>query len=120
MKYITSKQTQWSEQPGYNRGVMMPYGIEGYDDVQVQVTDIHAGSTVGNHYHPKQTEFIYMLEGALTLKLEKGTITAEAGDLVVIEPGDVHAAANDGEITAKLLTVKVNGSPDDSVWMDEK
>lgn len=39
----------------------------------------------------KEREISYIIEGAFDVHLEEGTQRVEAGDLVVIEPGEAHA-----------------------------
>jgi quercetin dioxygenase-like cupin family protein len=110
----------WTDEKQYARGVMFPYHERPHDHVQVQLTRIVPGNYVPKHYHKQQTEFIYCLEGRSIFYFEKETITVKKGDLVIIEPGDIHAAKNDGDETAVLVTFKLNGTQDDSVWVEAR
>jgi len=117
MKYIKSGNIEWQKEPTYSRGVMFPYGNEIDPGLQVQQNLFEPGTTVGNHKHPAQTEIIYGLEGELKIIFNDETVNLGPGDLVIIEAGDEHGAANDDAVKARILTVKINGSVDDTKWL---
>jgi quercetin dioxygenase-like cupin family protein len=118
MIHIKANKIDWQKEPGYARGVLFPYGNELDPGVQVQINTFEPGGGAGNHKHLEQTEFIYCLEGRLKLTFREREVIFEPGDLLVIESGDEHAAENIGESAVKLLTVKINGSPDDTEWLE--
>jgi len=62
-----------------------------------------AGTLVPLHVHPKQDEFIYMLEGTFDLQLGGETVQARAGDLVRMPRGIVHSYANNDRAPARAL-----------------
>ncbi len=109
---------KWTQEPGYRRNILLPFGMESYADIQIQLTEISAGEKVRNHYHLKQTEFIYFLKGTCAFSFEDNSITIRHGDLLIIEPREKHSAINKGEVTARFLTFKIRGLPDDTVWDD--
>jgi len=116
--HIKSKNTKWQEETRYSRGVLFPYGNEIDSRLQVQLNTFEPGQGASNHKHLTQTEFIYCLEGTLNLTFEDREIIFRSGDLLIIEPGDEHAAENIGKETVKLLTLKIDGSPDDTEWLE--
>ena len=118
MIHVKAKNIDWQKEPGYNRGVLFPYGNEIDSGIQVQLNTFEPGKGASNHKHIKQTEFIYCLEGELRLIFENREIILKPGDLIIIEPGDEHAAENNGNVTVKLLTFKMNGSADDTDWLE--
>jgi quercetin dioxygenase-like cupin family protein len=115
MKHIP-KTPKWTLQDGYKRGILLPFGSKGYAGIQVQLTQIAGGEKVDNHFHLKQTEFIYFLKGSCDFIFKNTTVTMRPGDLLVIEPGEIHSATNSSKITSEFLTLKLNGSPNDTVW----
>lgn len=117
MIYIKSRNTKWQKETGYSRGVLFPYGNEIDSGMQIQLNTFEPGKGASNHKHLKQTEFIYCVDGTLKLNFEDREIIFRPGDLLIIEPGDEHAAENIGKETVKLLTMKINGSPDDTEWL---
>jgi quercetin dioxygenase-like cupin family protein len=61
------------------------------------------GTFVPLHVHPKQDEFIYVLEGVFDLQLGGDKTQARPGDLVRMPMGIPHAYYNNGEQPARAL-----------------
>jgi quercetin dioxygenase-like cupin family protein len=61
------------------------------------------GTGVPAHVHPDQDEFIYVLEGALDLRLGDEQLHAEVGDLIRMPRGIPHAYFTSGETQARAL-----------------
>lgn len=61
------------------------------------------GTFVPLHIHPKQDEFIYMLEGTFDLQLGDRKLQAGPGDLVRMPMGIPHAYYNNSQATARAL-----------------
>ncbi|MEM7024592.1 MAG: cupin domain-containing protein [Pseudomonadota bacterium] len=61
------------------------------------------GTFVPLHIHPKQDEFIYMLEGTFDLQLGEEKVKANAGDLVRMPMGIPHSYANNTESATRAL-----------------
>lgn len=115
MKYI-SRMKKWTLQDGYKRDVLLSFGNEKYPNIQIQLTQIAAHEKVGSHFHAKQTEFIFFLKGLCDYIFEKATVTMHPGDLLIIDPGESHSTINNYDKTSEFLTLKVNGSTDDTIW----
>ena len=49
------------------------------------------------HVHPAQTETFEVVEGTLTVKVDGTVHTANAGDVLVVEPGQAHKWWNAGD-----------------------
>ena len=60
------------------------------------------GKVPGAHVHPEQEERFHVLEGTMRFRLGMRTITAEAGETVVVPAGRVHKFANGGDTTARV------------------
>ncbi|MCX5194756.1 cupin domain-containing protein [Streptomyces sp. NBC_00249] len=61
------------------------------------------------HHHGRSAEMFYMIDGTAQLLAGDKVVTAEAGDLVVVPPGQQHAfAAAPGE-SAEMLVVITPG-----------
>lgn len=70
-------------------------GVPGREVIQVRV-DLGPGVTFGRHRHPGE-EIIYVLEGSWEYQVEgKPPLTLEAGDVLFIPAGTIHAAKNVG------------------------
>ena len=84
----------------------------GREVVQVRV-DIPAGNSFPKHNHPGE-EVVYMIEGTLEYQLEgRPPITLNAGEVLFIPAGTIHAVKNVGkENGAELATYIVEkGKP---------
>jgi quercetin dioxygenase-like cupin family protein len=61
------------------------------------------GTFVPLHIHPKQDEFIYMLEGTFDLQLGEAKVRARPGDLVRMPMGVPHAYYNNTSASTRAL-----------------
>ena len=61
------------------------------------------GTFVPLHLHPKQDEFIYVLEGVLDLQLGRDKTQAKPGDLVRMPMGIPHAYYNNTDQPTRAL-----------------
>ena len=98
--------------------VMLPQGelAQFYDSEQgvkyIASIELKAGTVRGNHYHKVKREYVYVLSGKLLLVLEdledraREAFELAAGDLVLIQPGVVHA------LQVKESGLAVEFSPD--------
>ena len=60
------------------------------------------GHVPGMHVHPAQEERFEVLSGSVRFQKGLRRITAEAGDVVVVEPGKAHKFENVGELGAVM------------------
>jgi quercetin dioxygenase-like cupin family protein len=61
------------------------------------------GTFVPLHVHPKQDEFIYVLEGTFDLQLGQDQLQARPGDLVRMPMGIAHAYYNHSDAPTRAL-----------------
>jgi quercetin dioxygenase-like cupin family protein len=61
------------------------------------------GFVAARHVHPNQEERFEILSGALELMVGADTLTAQAGDRVVVSPGTPHSFRNAGHETAHFV-----------------
>ncbi len=64
---------------------------------------------VPSHTHAVHTDFFYLLEGELELRLGDGTIRVPAGSCVAAPPLLVHGFRNSGEVEARFLNLHAPG-----------
>jgi quercetin dioxygenase-like cupin family protein len=86
--------------------------VPGRELVQVRV-DFGPGAAFGRHRHPGE-EIAYVIEGSLEYEVEgRPTVTLNAGDVLFIPAGTIHAARNVGSDNgAELATYIVEkGKP---------
>jgi quercetin dioxygenase-like cupin family protein len=83
----------------------------GREVIQVRV-ELAPGVSFGRHSHPGE-EAIYMLEGTLRYEIDgmPNAVTLNAGDVLFIPAGVIHAASNPGTVPgAELATYIVDKS----------
>mgnify|MGYP001158013379 CR=1 FL=1 len=93
-----------AQQPGINRTDLQRHDISipGYETVQTRV-DFAPGTAFPKHKHPGE-EIIYVIEGAIEYDIEgKPPVTVNAGGVLFIPAGTVHAAKNTGTVNAAEL-----------------
>lgn len=103
-----------AQQPGVKRANLQQHdlGIPGREVVQARI-DLAPGVAFGEHWHPGE-EIVYVLEGSLEYRVEgKPPVTLEAGEVLFIPAGTIHAAKNVGSGNgAELATYVVEkGKP---------
>ncbi|WP_248517359.1 cupin domain-containing protein [Salinarchaeum laminariae] len=59
------------------------------------------------HYHEEQEELFYVLSGTLSLETPEEDLAADAGELIVVEPGSPQRAyvAADADEAAEVLAI---------------
>ncbi|QTF07336.1 AraC family transcriptional regulator [Brenneria izadpanahii] len=63
----------------------------------------------GHHMHEAETELIYVKNGVARLTIDSSDYVAQAGDIVIIERGSLHAVASDSASPATTYTCAVYG-----------
>ena len=97
-----------AQQPGIKRTELQRHdlGLRGREVIQVRV-ELDAGVAFGKHRHPGE-EIIYVLEGSWEYRVEgKPPLTLEAGDVLFIPAGTIHAAKNVGRGNAAELATYI-------------
>ncbi len=78
----------------------------GQETVQARI-EFEPGAAFGKHSHPGE-EVIYVLEGLFEYEVEgKPAVKLEAGDVLFIPAGTIHAAKNVGSTTAAELATYI-------------
>jgi quercetin dioxygenase-like cupin family protein len=74
----------------------------GGEYVLVEVAVEPNGFVAAAHMHPKQTERFEVVDGAIEFTVGGETVTARAGEVVVVEPGTAHRFRNVGDTVARF------------------
>jgi quercetin dioxygenase-like cupin family protein len=102
-----SLQSAWAQQ-GLTRTDLQQHDLSapGREVVQVRV-DFAPGAAAPAHSHPGE-EIVYVLEGSLEYQVEgKAPVTLEAGDVLFIPAGAIHAVTNVGSGNAAEVATYV-------------
>ena len=71
--------------------------------------DFPSGESVGLHFHKRQSDSFYVLEGELEFQVGEETVGAAAGSMVTALPGVVHGFRNTGDASARALNIHAPG-----------
>jgi len=95
-------------------------GCDGY--FLLKRTEMHVieermspGTAEKAHRHERTRQLFYVLEGELTMRLERGDLKVEVGASLEIEPETVHQARNDSKQDVRFLVVSVPPSHGDRI-----
>ena len=94
--------------PGISRTDLLRDDLSaaGHEVIQVRV-DFRPGAAAARHRHPGE-ELVYVLSGSLEYRLDgRPPVTVEAGDVLFIPDGVVHAVRNVGRAGASELATYV-------------
>ena len=97
-----------AQQQGVKRTELQRYdlSVPGREVIQVRV-DLDPGVTFPRHSHPGE-EIIYVLDGVWEYEVEgKGAVTLDAGDVLFIPAGTIHAAKNVGNAKGSELATYI-------------
>lgn len=84
------------------------------NDVEVAVKHYNAGDFESTHYHKIATEFTVIVSGNVRM----GESIYEAGDIIVMEPGD--ATDFEAMTEAVNVVVKIPGANNDKYVLEEE
>ena len=93
-----------AQQPGIKRTDLQRHDISvpGYEAIQTRV-DFAPGAAFPRHKHPGE-EIIYVIEGSIEYDVDgQPPVTVNAGGVLFIPAGIVHAAKNVGTVNAAEL-----------------
>jgi quercetin dioxygenase-like cupin family protein len=108
-----------SHQPEIRRVDLQRHDLStpGREAIQVRV-EFDSGAAFGNHHHPGE-EVVYVIEGTLEYALEGRTERLNAGDVLFVPAGVVHAAKNVGKTRGAELATYIVEKGKPLVVMDE-
>lgn len=115
MQVFRAKDLDWEQGLGYRKRKMHLEGVLPRQVDFLQEVRFKKGATVPPHYHKVQTEVFFVLaRGSITIDGER--VDAEAGDVIVCEPGEVHGMPLVEEDFG-FLVMKIDHREDDTVWL---
>jgi quercetin dioxygenase-like cupin family protein len=114
MQVIRSGGIERIEGQGYEKKVLLTDDSRPPKTILQQVR-FKTGEMVPPHYHNVQTEAFYFLSpGAITIEGEIHEMGE--GDILVCEPGEVHAVPQVGK-EFSIIVLKIDFEHDDTTWM---
>ncbi len=116
MKYIKSSDKSWDDKKGYSKKVFLTEEELNTKGAHVQQIKIKPHEVAKNHHHKIQTEVFYFLNNNGYFVVNGNKIDITTGDIIVIEPNDIHAVVNNTNDDFLYLAFKVNYNKEDSYW----
>lgn len=116
MKFIDSTKGTWIKGRGYEKRVLFSESDLQCKGTLAQALRIRPGEEVGNHHHEKQFEVFCFTSGRGIFIVSGERVKVAAGDVLLVEPGDVHAIVNDSEEDLLYVAFKTNYVKDDLFW----
>ncbi len=117
MKIVTIDPATWIEGQGYRKNRLLTADDLRSDGALVQIVTIPPGSHVPAHHHETSIEVYHILRGRCQIDVNGETHTLAPGDIMLMEPGDVHALTNSGDEPFELLVFKTNAVDGDTYWV---
>ncbi len=120
MKYKKLSEARTIEKEDYSKSVIFENEELPGEGHLLQMVTIPPKTKQRKHYHNKQTEVFYILEGKCSIFVNDVEYIASSGDSFVCEPLDTHYLWNREDQEFKLLVFKINKDvgDDDTVWKD--
>lgn len=82
------------------------------------VVQFNAGQDFKAHYHNIMEENFFILEGEVDIIVDGATHTLKAGDLIHIEPEEVHYVVNNSSGTVKMISTLAPYQESDKIEVD--
>ncbi len=116
MKAIQIDGEGWQEGRGYRKRRLLSAAELRQDGALVQVVVVPPGSHIPPHRHRASVEVYVVTRGACELVVNGAQREMRPGDVLLMEPGDVHELTNHGDEPFELLVFKTNAGEGDVVW----
>ena len=116
MKIIRAQEKKWQGKQGYSKKIFLDEKDLNYPGALFQEIKIKSGETAEAHHHKVQTEVFYFLTKRGYWMINGEQKEFEIGDVLVIEPGDIHSVTNDTSEDYVYLAFKFNYNSHDLYW----
>lgn len=116
MKIVTLDPDGWQDGRGYRKNRLLAAAELRQPGAWVQVVSIPPGSHVPAHNHATSVEVYHVLRGECAIEVNGQPYTLRPGDIMLMEPSDVHALTNTGDEPFEVLVFKTNAAEGDTEW----
>jgi mannose-6-phosphate isomerase-like protein (cupin superfamily) len=77
--------------------------------LDLRILEIEQGTCTSKHYHVQSESVFYVLEGTAELEVQSTIVVLSVGDVVVVEPNEIHLIRNTG--TSKCILIEAMSPP---------
>ena len=116
MKIIQIGNDGWQEGRGYCKRRLLSAEELRQTGALLQVVVVPPRSHIPPHSHRTSIEVYVVVRGTCELVVNGAHHEMRPGDILLMEPGDVHELTNRGEEPFELLVFKTNAGEGDVVW----
>ena len=116
MKLIHIEGDDWREGRGYRKRRLLSAEELRQPGALLQVVVVPPGSHIPPHSHRTSVEVYVVTRGNCELIVNGACHEMRPGDIILMEPGDVHALTNRGEEAFEVLVFKTNAGEGDTRW----
>ena len=116
MRTVAVDGAGWQEGRGYRKRQLLSAGDLRQAGALLQVVVVPPGSHIRPHRHATSVEVYVVTHGVCELIVNGQGQEMRPGDVILMEPGDVHELTNHGAEPFELLVFKTNASGVDTVW----
>lgn len=121
MKVIELNPDGWQEGRGYRKNRLLSAGELRQTGALLQVVQVPpgeppSGGHIPPHRHATSVEVYVVRRGECELIVNGERHTLRPGDVILMEPGDVHELINRSEEVFELLVFKTNVGESDTAW----
>ena len=120
MKYRSSSEGEEIVKKDYRKKII--FSLDDFHEKGhlLQVVTIPPYTRQRAHFHGKQTEVFYILEGEALITIDGVDYLARPGDAFICSPGDVHNLWNQTARDFRLVVFKINlpEQGEDSYWQE--
>ena len=119
MKVIQIDGDDWQEGRGYRKRRLLSAEELRQPGALLQVVVVPPGSHIPPHSHATSVEVYVARRGVCELMVNGQRHTLRPGDVLLMEPGDVHELTNRGAQPFELLVFKTASAVGDIHWTTE-
>jgi quercetin dioxygenase-like cupin family protein len=118
MKVTQIDGDDWQEGRGYRKRRLLSADELRQPGALLQLVVVPPGSHIPPHSHATSVEVYVVRRGVCELVVNGEQREMRPGDILLMEPGDVHELTNHGAEAFELLVFKTNAAPGDTAWED--
>ena len=116
MKLIHIEGDDWREGRGYRKRRLLSAEELRQPGALLQVVVVPPGSHIPPHSHRTSVEVYVVRRGVCELIVNGTRHEMRPGDILLMEPGDVHELTNRGEEAFEVLVFKTGSTAGDIQW----
>ena len=116
MKVIAIDPDGWQAGRGYRKNRLLSADALRQTGALLQLVQVPPGSHIPPHSHATSVEVYVVRRGACELIVNGDHHQMRPGDVILMEPGDVHELINHGPEGFELWVFKTNAGEGDTDW----